>query len=112
MGAPVQGASIVVLSVDDLRRILREELQAAQSGRADDLVDRRTAGISARLWDRMVAAGSLAVMRDGRRYVARRGDVLRALEAHRVEPSNVEPVTDDFAAATAPRRLRAVGGRS
>jgi len=56
----------------------------------DGLVDRRTAGISGRLWDRLVASGELSVMRDGRRYVAYRRDVRAALERRHV-PRGPEP---------------------
>jgi len=65
----------------------------------EGLVDRRTAGISGRLWDRLVASGELSVMRDGRRYVAYRRDVRAALERRQVPrapvPRTPEPKDED-----------------
>lgn len=77
-------APLFAAFVEALADALAERLSEKLERRGDDLLDRRTAGISGRLWDRLVASGELPVMRDGRRYVAKRGDVERALERRRV----------------------------
>jgi hypothetical protein len=83
-------------------RALADAIEAEPPAeRTDDLLDRRTCGISARLWDRMVKDGEIPFMRDGRRVVTYRRDVLQALERRRVmrkaEPEQRPPRDDDEA---------------
>lgn len=49
-------------------------------GDSDPLVDRRTAGIAGRVWDRGRKSGGFPSFKDGRRWVARRSEVLKWLE--------------------------------
>lgn len=89
---PPEGSSrrsLLIAQAQALRaqaEVLEQLASESENARAGDreLVDRRTSGVSGRLWDRLVASGELAVMKDGRRYVAYRSDVVAALERRRV----------------------------
>ncbi len=80
--------------VEQVADAVADRVLSRMSKPADELVDRRQAGISLRLWKRLVASGQLATFRDGRRHVAKRADVLRAIESQRIEPK-AGPVDSD-----------------
>ena len=97
-------APLLALFARALAPLVAKELaRIAPETRGDDLVDRRTAGISARLWDRITKSGELPVAKDGRRYVAKRSDVLRAIERRRVARRGGD--ADDAALAAAGVRI-------
>jgi hypothetical protein len=76
--------TLALLLAKLIARALAAEIKPLLQVDDNELVDRKSCGISKRQWDQMVATGELSVMKDGRRYVARRADVLRALERRRV----------------------------
>jgi hypothetical protein len=100
-----------------LARYIAEEIRTQLANREPDtdrLVDRETAGVSKRWWDREHGR-SFPCIRDGRRIVAKRSDVMAALErSRRFAPAAVaagEPRdADEAALARAGIRL-ASGGR-
>src|SRR5689334_5090402 len=66
-------------------KLVAEELRpllAERSPQSDRLVSRETAGVSKRWWDREHGR-SFPCIRDGRRIVAKRSDVMAALERSR-----------------------------
>jgi hypothetical protein len=73
--------------VRTLASLLADELRPMLAGqREDEVVDRKTAGVSKRFWDREKGR-AFPIFRDGRRYVAKRADVMKALEKQaRFEP--------------------------
>jgi hypothetical protein len=84
----------------------------AAEGRGDCLVDRKTAPISKRAWDRY--AGKLdgfAAYRDGRRVVAKRADVLAWLERARAIAPHALDEDEAALVAAGVRLVRKTGTR-
>ena len=108
---------VVVVEVDELRRLIVEAVRFAGSERpaADEWVDARTSGLGRRRFLRLAREGAFPVSKRGRAYVARRADVDAYLERQRLELSAPPPSSppppgspDPIAAALAAGRLRIV----
>jgi hypothetical protein len=114
----VADVRVVVVDVDELRRIIVEAVRSAASERPapDEWVDARTSGLGRRRFLRLAREGAFPVSRRGRAYIARRSDVDAYLERQRVEHSPTTPASeppppgshDPIAAALAAGRLRLV----
>jgi preprotein translocase subunit Sss1 len=108
-----QGA-IVVTTAEQLTEIVRAAVQAALRDRpvADEYIDKHTAhtvGLSASGFVGHCRAGRFAVELRGRRYVARRADVLAWLAAsQRPKAASAEPAANPIEAALQSGRLALV----
>ena len=112
---------VVVVELEELRRIIVEAVRgaASQTASSEDWVDARTSGLGPRTFRRLAREGAFPASKRGKAYVARRADVDAYLERQRIAPLPAPPPSeptppllatpfDPIAAALAEGRLRLV----
>lgn len=77
---------LVVVDAEELRRMIKEAVADAllTGPAADEWVDARSSGLGRRTFLRLARDGSIPVSKIGKRYVARRADVVTYVEQQRL----------------------------
>jgi excisionase family DNA binding protein len=103
---------LVILTADDLRALVREEVAKALPRVSTDTewLDARSTPISRTLFRRLCASGELPALKIGRSYKVRRRDLEAWIQNHRPAPRAASQDDDPVEKALAEGRLRVVPG--